>query len=121
MIHLTESHHLQALHGELGDNSGGYLKTEDGFISRPVDGEVARVSEHVFAVMHPNGHFDAIYSGDFFKAEIDGKIVNCELIDLGDGRILIVMGEDTEIVDLNSDQSDNTFKIRKVPVTPVES
>ena len=116
VITVAETSELQALASELGDYSGGYEKTEDGFVSKPVRGEVKRVSEFVYAVMHPNGHFDAIYSGDFFKAELDGSTINCELIDLGDDRILIVKGEDAEFVNLNSDQEDNTFKIRRIPV-----
>ncbi|MDF1810949.1 MAG: hypothetical protein P1V20_02005 [Verrucomicrobiales bacterium] len=116
VITVQEAGQLQALASELGDYSGGYEKTEEGFVSKPVRGEVTRVSEFVYAVMHPNGHFDAIYSGDFFKANLGGTEVNCELIDLGDDRILIVKGAEAEFVNLNSDQEENTFKIRRVPV-----
>lgn len=116
VITVQETSQLQALASELGNYSGGYEKTDEGFVSKPVRGEVNRVSEFVYAVMHPNGHFDAVYSGDFFKANLDGTEVNCELIDLGDDRILIVKGSDAEFVNLNSDQTDNTFKVRRVAV-----
>ncbi len=116
MLSVEDTQHLQALASELGDYSGGYEKTEAGFVSKPMRGEVNRVSEHLFAVMHPDGHFDAIYSGDFFTAQIDGSEVSCELIDMGDDRVLIVRGDDTEIVKLGADQSKNTFKIKKVSV-----
>ncbi|MDF1753437.1 MAG: hypothetical protein P1U89_11730 [Verrucomicrobiales bacterium] len=116
VISVQETNQLQALASELGDYSGGYERTEEGFVSKPVRGEVKRVSKFVYAVMHPNGHFDAIYSGDFFKANLDGATINCELIDLGDDRILIVKGSEAEFVDLKSSQDDNTFKIRRVPV-----
>ena len=121
VISVSEEEQLQLLASELGDYSGGYKKTDDGFVSKPVKGEVNRVSEYVYAVMHPNGHFDAIYSGDFFEAQIDGKAVNCELIDVGKGRVLIVKGEEPEFVQLNSDQSENTFKVKKVPVQPKQA
>lgn len=116
VITMDETKDLQLLAGVMGDFSGGYKRTANGIVSEPARGSVNRVSEHVYAVMHPNGDFDAIYSGDFFEATVDGKQINCELIDLGSGRILIVKGEETEFVELDSDQSKNTFKIKKVSV-----
>ena len=116
IITSEEAANLQVLASELGNYSGGYEKTEAGFVSKPVRGEVNRVSEFVYAVMHPNGHFDAIYSGDYFTAQIDGNEINCELIDLGDDRVLIVKGDDTEMINLSSDQEKNTFKVKKVTV-----
>ena len=122
IITVNETEHLQALASNLGDYSAGYEKTADGlFVSKPVSGQINRVSEYVYAVMHPDGRFDAIYSGDFFTAQIKGKEVNCELIDVGNDRVLIVKGDETEFIDLSSDQSDNTFKIRKVPVQPKQA
>jgi hypothetical protein len=116
VISSQETKHLQALVSELGMYSGGYEKTAEGFVTKPLQGEVKRVSEFVYAVMHPNGHFDAVYSGDYFKASLGGNTVNCELIDLGNDRILIIKGTETEFVQLNSSQENCTFKIKRVPI-----
>lgn len=121
VLSIEDTKQLQILARELGNYSGGYEKTDDGFVSKPVSGEVNRISEYVYAVMHPNGQFDAIYSGDFFVAQIDGAEVNCELIDVGNDRVLIVKGKDTEFIDLKADQSGNTFKVKKVPVQPTSA
>lgn len=113
----AEEKQISAVASELGDYSGGYSKDSDGNITtKIVSGEVNRVSEFVFAIQHPDGNFDAIYSGDFFTANLEGTETNCELIDLGEDRVLIVMGEKTEFIDLNKDQKENVFKVKKVQV-----
>ena len=120
-ISLEKSKEIGVLASELGEFSQGYKITENGVLSQPLRGEVNRVSEWVFAILHPNGELDVIYSGDFFTAQIDGSDVNCELIDVGNNRVLIVKGEDSEIVNLKSDQSEKTFKVKKVPVQPKQA
>jgi len=116
ILSAQDTRSLSMLASELGEYSAGFTKTDAGIVSRPVRGEVTRVSEYIFAVMHPDGKFDAIYSGDYFPADINGTKVNCELIDIGGDRVVIVKGQQTEIIDLKSDQSNNTFKVKKIPV-----
>lgn len=119
ILTAQETQQLQMLATHMGDSSGGYERTADGIVTKAIDGpvkSVTRVSEHVYAVLHSGGQFDAVYSGDFFDATVDGKTISCELIDLGNDRVLIVKGDDTEFIDLNSDQSKSDFKIKKVTV-----
>ncbi len=117
-IDKADREQIEALHEFLGSNSGSYRKTDGGWVTVPSPNEVNRTSEFVFTVMHPNGDFDAVYSGGYFDAEIDGQVISCELIDVGKDRVLIVMGEAHEFVELKSDQSENIFKVRKVRVQP---
>lgn len=69
-----------------------------------------------FYVLHPDGKITELYSGDFFPANISGETVSCEFIELNQDQVLIVMGDTTDFIDLNSNQSDNIFRVRKQKV-----
>jgi len=82
------------------------------------DDEVNRITEYIYAVIPPDGKLVAVYNGGFFDTEINGQIVTCELIEIGDDRVLIIKGEELETIDVTSKQTENSFKVQKVPVPP---
>ena len=119
-ITSDQAEQIKIAHGKDGNRSSGYEVTEDGVKEQTAGGELNRVSEFIYAVIHPDGKITAVYNGGFFDANLDGQVVNCELIEIGDDRILIIKGEELETVDLSSDQAENTFKVQKVPVKPLQ-
>ena len=118
VITTEQQQQIQAVEKELSSFSEGYEVTDQGIVTKAAVTTVNRVSEFVYAVQQPNGSLVVVYSGTYFDATIDGKTVECELLSLPDDRVLIVKGNnETEIVDLNSDQEGNTFKVQRVPVS----
>lgn len=115
-ITKDQAEQIKTAHGKDGNRSTGYEITKDGVTEKSASDEVNRVSEYIYAVIHPNGNITAVYNGGFFEAEVKGRKITCELIDVGDGRVLVISGDNLETVKLGSDQAENTFKIQKVPV-----
>lgn len=109
---------IRNAHDKDGNRSAGYEVTKDGVKENTAEDEVNRVSEYIYAVIHPDEKISAVYNGGFFDANINGSVVNCELIDIGEDRVLIIRGGELETISLKSDQENNTFKVQKVPVAP---
>lgn len=118
-ISNDQAEQIKVAHDKEGDRSSGYEVTEDGVTEKTAESELNRVSEFIYAVIHPDGKITAVYNGGFFDAEINGQVVNCELIEIGDDRVLIIKGEELETIDLKSDQAETTFKVQRVPVKPL--
>jgi len=108
---------IQDAHNKDGFHSSGFVITDKGVQDQSAGGSVNRVSDCIYAVIQPNGAISAVYNGGFFDAEINGRVENCELIDIGNNRVIIIRGGQIETFDLNSTQSGNTFKVQKVPVS----
>lgn len=108
---------IRAAHEKDGNHSSGYTVTQTGVTEQPAGGQVNRVSDFIYAVKQPNDTIIAVYNGSYFDADVNGKKVNCELIDIGDGRVLVIIDGRMETNLLSTDQANNTFKIQKVPVS----
>ncbi len=117
-INALQFEQIQTAHDKGGSRSSGYIITDKGVQDKAAGGSVNRISQYIYAVIHPNGTISAVYNGGFFDAEINGRVENCELIDIGDNRVLIIRGGQLETFNLGSTQTANTFKIQKVPVSP---
>jgi hypothetical protein len=117
-INAAQFEQIQTAHDKDGTHSSGFIITKDGGVQdKAAGGTVNRVSDYIYAVIHPKGTISAVYNGGFFDAEINGRVENCELIDIGDNRVLIIRGGQLETFDLGSTQTTNTFKVQKVPVS----
>ena len=107
---------IQTAHEKDGNRASGYEVTDDGITENSAGGVVNRITDYIYGVKHPNGDITAVYNGGFFDAEIGGRTVNCELIKIDSDRVLIIIGNDLETVSVSSDQTENTFKVQKIPV-----
>ena len=119
-ISKDQAKQIQDAHKKDGNHSSGFNVTESGVTNESAGATLNRISRYIYAVIHPNGNVTAVYNGGFFDAEIDGRTVSCELIDIGDNRVLIIMGSELETVVLGSDQEETRFKIQKVSVSRPE-
>ena len=116
-ITANQAEQIRQAHQQDGDRNSGYEVTDQGVVENSSNASVNRVSEYVYGVIHPDGKITAVYNGGFFDAQIDGRTVSCELIDIGDDRVLIIKdGDSIETINLKSSQADNEFKVQKVPV-----